>query len=108
MLVCSDDKLDELKKQKGKPFWYDGFCENLSDETVLNTNAPLQLELKNLSKISLQTWGFGCHLMWEDMQPCMARWYVNGYFCEAIRGEDHVSKYSKTNSCKETLWDEKG
>ena len=46
---CSDSKLDELKKESikdGKPFKYDGFCETLSDETVLNTNAPFTVRIK--------------------------------------------------------------
>lgn len=46
---CSDEKLDELKeiaKKDGKEFSYDGFCENLSDETVLNINAPFTVRIK--------------------------------------------------------------
>ena len=46
---CSDTKLDELKEESikdGKPFRYDGFCETLSDETVLNTNAPFTVRIK--------------------------------------------------------------
>ena len=46
---CSDTKLDELKEESiknGKPFKYDGFCETLSDETVLNTNAPFTVRIK--------------------------------------------------------------
>jgi glutamyl-tRNA synthetase len=46
---CSDDKLNELKEEaqlEGKLFSYDGFCETLSDETVLNTNAPFTVRIK--------------------------------------------------------------
>lgn len=46
---CSEDKINELKqeaKKEGKPFKYDGFCETLSDETVLNTNAPFVIRMK--------------------------------------------------------------
>lgn len=46
---CSDSKLDELKEESikdGKTFVYDGFCETLSDETVLNTNAPFTVRIK--------------------------------------------------------------
>jgi glutamyl-tRNA synthetase len=46
---CSDAKLEEIKEElekEGKPFRYDGFCENLSDETVLNCNAPFTVRLK--------------------------------------------------------------
>lgn len=46
---CSDSKLDELKEESiknGKTFAYDGFCETLSDDTVLNTNAPFTVRIK--------------------------------------------------------------
>ena len=46
---CSEDKLEELKEEaqtQGKIFAYDGFCETLSDETVLNTNAPFTIRIK--------------------------------------------------------------
>ncbi|PLY06596.1 MAG: glutamate--tRNA ligase [Arcobacter sp.] len=47
---CGDEKLNELKEKAekdGKPFTYDGFCETLSDETVLNVNAPFTVRIKN-------------------------------------------------------------
>ena len=46
---CSDGKLNELKekaKTEGKKAEYDGFCETLSNETVLNTNAPFTVRIK--------------------------------------------------------------
>lgn len=46
---CSSDKINELKeeaKKEGRPYSYDGFCETLSDETVLNTNAPFCIRIK--------------------------------------------------------------
>ena len=46
---CSDSKLDELKEESiknGKTVAYDGFCETLSDETILNTNAPFTIRIK--------------------------------------------------------------
>ncbi|XOB60690.1 glutamate--tRNA ligase [Campylobacterota bacterium DY0563] len=46
---CSDEKIEELKqkaKEKGKTYSYDGFCETLSDETVLNCNAPFTVRIK--------------------------------------------------------------
>lgn len=46
---CSDSKLNELKEESiksGKIPSYDGFCETLSDETVLNTNAPFTIRIK--------------------------------------------------------------
>ncbi len=46
---CSDEKLDELKdeaKKEGKLYAYDGFCSTLSDETVLNCNAPFTVRIE--------------------------------------------------------------
>ncbi|WP_320034009.1 glutamate--tRNA ligase [Halarcobacter sp.] len=46
---CSDEKIEELKqkaKEKGKIYSYDGFCETLSDETVLNCNAAFTVRIK--------------------------------------------------------------
>jgi glutamyl-tRNA synthetase len=46
---CSDEKLQELKeeaKKAGKPYSYDGFCSTLSDETVLNCNAPFTVRIQ--------------------------------------------------------------
>lgn len=46
---CGDEKLNELEekaKSKGKVFSYDGFCQTLSDETVLNCNAPFTVRIK--------------------------------------------------------------
>ena len=46
---CSDEKLEELKqkaKEKGKTYSYDGFCSTLSDETVLNCNAPFTVRIQ--------------------------------------------------------------
>ena len=45
---CGDVKLEELRqeaKKKNKPFEYDGFCEKLSSELVLNTNAPFTVRI---------------------------------------------------------------
>ena len=50
---CSDSKLDELREESikdGNPFRYDGFCETLSDDTVLNTNAPFTVRIKEPEK----------------------------------------------------------
>lgn len=46
---CSEEKLNELKeeaKKANKPIRYDGFCSTLSDETVLNCNAPFTVRIK--------------------------------------------------------------
>lgn len=45
---CSDEKLEELKDEaqvNNKPYHYDGFCATLSDETVLNVNAPFTVRI---------------------------------------------------------------
>lgn len=50
---CGEGKLKELEeeaKKQGKVFEYDGFCENLSDELVLNTNAPFTVRIKKPSE----------------------------------------------------------
>ncbi len=46
---CSDEKLEELKVEaiaKNETPHYDGFCATLSDETVLNTNAPFTVRIQ--------------------------------------------------------------
>jgi glutamyl-tRNA synthetase len=46
---CSDNKLQELQqeaKKANKPYSYDGFCSTLSDETVLNVNAPFTIRIQ--------------------------------------------------------------
>ena len=46
---CGDEKLEELKQkanEEGREFSYDGFCETLSDDLVLNTNAPFTVRIK--------------------------------------------------------------
>ena len=50
---CGDEKLEELKQkaeEKGKVYSYDGFCSTLSDETVLNCNAPFTVRMKKPEK----------------------------------------------------------
>ncbi|WP_375723801.1 glutamate--tRNA ligase [Arcobacter sp. KX21116] len=50
---CSDEKLKEISakcKEEGKVISYDGFCETLSDETVLNCNAPFTVRIKKPEK----------------------------------------------------------
>ena len=45
---CGDAKLKELEdeaKENGKPFVYDGFCQTLSDEAVLEVNAPFTVRI---------------------------------------------------------------
>ncbi|MAD42393.1 MAG: glutamate--tRNA ligase [Arcobacter sp.] len=45
---CGDAKLKELEeeaKAKNKPFVYDGFCATLSDEAILEVNAPFTVRI---------------------------------------------------------------
>ena len=46
---CSDEKIKQLKqeaKKNNKSYEYDGFCQKLSDETVLNVNSPFIIRIK--------------------------------------------------------------
>lgn len=119
---CSDDKLEELKEKsikEGKAFRYDGFCENLSDELVLNTNAPFTVRIKkpehnikftDLLKGSFDYAPFDVDsfiLLRQDKTP------TYNYACSVddmimdisvvIRGEDHVSNTPKQVHIRESL-----
>lgn len=53
---CSKEKLDELKEEslsKKLAFSYDGFCATLSDETILNCNAPFTVRI-NIPKSKIK------------------------------------------------------
>lgn len=50
---CGDAKLEELKQEaikNNKPYRYDGFCETLSDEAVLEVNSPFTVRIKSFDK----------------------------------------------------------
>lgn len=119
---CSDDKLLELKEEsikKGIAFRYDGFCETLSDETVLNTNAPFTVRLKkpdhNIKFTDLLKGDFeyapfdvdSFIILRQDKTP------TYNYACSVddmlmdismvIRGEDHVSNTPKQIHIRESL-----
>ena len=119
---CSDDKLNELKEEvikNGKVFIYDGFCENLSDETVLNTNAPFTVRIKkpeqNIKFIDLLKGSFeytpfdvdSFIILRQDKRP------TYNYACAiddmlmdisvVIRGEDHVSNTPKQIHIRNSL-----
>ena len=119
---CSDTKLDELKEESikdGKPFRYDGFCETLSDETVLNTNAPFTVRIKkpehNIKFTDLLKGDFeyapfdvdSFIILRQDKTP------TYNYACSVddmlmdismvIRGEDHVSNTPKQIHIRESL-----
>ena len=119
---CSDRKLEELKEEsikKGIAFRYDGFCETLSDETVLNTNAPFTVRLKkpdhNIKFTDLLKGDFeyapfdvdSFIILRQDKTP------TYNYACSVddmlmdismvIRGEDHVSNTPKQIHIRESL-----
>lgn len=123
---CSDSKLEELKEEsikKGIAFRYDGFCETLSDETVLNTNAPFTVRLKkpdhNIKFTDLLKGDFeyapfdvdSFIILRQDKTP------TYNYACSVddmlmdismvIRGEDHVSNTPKQIHIRESLGYEK-
>ena len=93
---CSDSKLEELKEEsikKGIPFRYYGFCENLSDETVLNTNAPFDVDsFIILRQDKTPTYNYACSV--DDMLMDISM---------VIRGEDHVSNTPKQIHIRESL-----
>ena len=119
---CSDEKLDELREESiknGKPFRYDGFCETLSDELVLNTNAPFTVRIKkpehNIKFTDLLKGDFDYApfdvdsfiILRQDKTP------TYNYACAVddmimdisivIRGEDHVSNTPKQIHIRESL-----
>ena len=123
---CSDEKLDELRQKaesEKKPFRYDDFCENLSDETVLNTNAPFTVRIKrpeqnikftDLLKGSFDYAPFDVDsfiILRQDKTP------TYNYACAVddmlmdisvvIRGEDHVSNTPKQIHIRNSLGYEK-
>ncbi|RBQ29962.1 glutamate--tRNA ligase [Aliarcobacter vitoriensis] len=119
---CSDEKLEELKEEsikKGIPFRYDNFCENLSDETVLNTNAPFTVRLKkpeqNIKFTDILKGDFDYApfdidsfiILRQDKTP------TYNYACSVddmlmdismvIRGEDHISNTPKQIHIRNSL-----
>ncbi|MDK2041342.1 glutamate--tRNA ligase [Aliarcobacter butzleri] len=119
---CSDEKLEELREEsikKGIPFRYDGFCENLSDEAVLNVNAPFTVRLKkpdhNIKFTDLLKGDFDYApfdidsfiILRQDKTP------TYNYACSVddmlmdisivIRGEDHVSNTPKQIHIRDSL-----
>ncbi|MFA7084171.1 MAG: glutamate--tRNA ligase [Arcobacteraceae bacterium] len=111
---CSDEKLEELReeaKANSKPYRYDGFCATLSDEAVLNTNAPFTVRIalpeKNIAFKDLLKGEFDYEpfdvdafiILRHDKTP------TYNYACAVddmlydistvIRGEDHLSNTPK-------------
>jgi glutamyl-tRNA synthetase len=119
---CSDSKLDELKEESiknGKTFAYDGFCETLSDETILNTNAPFTIRIKkpehNIKFSDLLKGKFDCTpddvdsfiILRQDKTP------TYNYACAIddmitdistiIRSDEHISDTAKQIFIRESL-----
>ncbi|MBQ3166759.1 glutamate--tRNA ligase [Campylobacter sp.] len=122
LCFCDDETL-EAKRQEaaenGKAYRYDGSCENLSDDEVLNNPRPAALRLKapkttqkfidkikgeivfepeNIDSFVLlradktPTYNFACAI--DDMLEGVTM---------IIRGEDHVSNTPKQNLIREAL-----
>jgi len=111
---CSDNWLDKQREQarvEKKPFGYDGHCENLKDDVVLNTEAPFTVRVKKpkdsikftdlvkgnfdykpfdvdslviLKQDKTPTYNYACAL--DDMVYDIST---------VIRGEDHISDTPK-------------
>ena len=119
---CSDSKLDELKEESiknGKIVAYDGFCETLSDETILNTNAPFTIRIKkpehNIKFSDLLKGKFNCTpddvdsfiILRQDKTP------TYNYACAIddmitdistiIRSDEHISDTAKQIFIRESL-----
>lgn len=119
---CSDEALEkdkEILKSEGKPYRYSGFCENLSDETVINCDAPSTVRLKKpkhsisfkdivkgdftykpfdvdsfviLRTDKTPTYNFACAV--DDMLTNIST---------VIRGEDHLSNTPKQIHIREQI-----
>lgn len=119
---CSDNWLDKQRtqaKENKKPFRYDGACENLQDDVVLNTEAPFTVRLKkpeeNIKFTDLVKGDFDYNpfdvdsfvILRQDKTP------TYNYACSVddmvydistvIRGEDHISNTPKQIHIRESL-----
>lgn len=119
---CSDEALEkdrEELKAAGKPYRYSSFCENLSDETVMNCDAPSTVRIKKpthdisfkdvvkgeftykpfdvdsfviLRTNKTPTYNFACAV--DDMLMNIST---------VIRGEDHLSNTPKQIHIREQI-----
>jgi len=124
---CSDDWLNKQKEQAAadkKPFRYDGHCENLKDDVVLNTEAPFTVRIKKpndnilftdlingdfdykpfdvesfviLKQDKTPTYNYACAL--DDMVYDIST---------VIRSEDHISNTPKQIHIRNLLGYDKG
>jgi len=119
---CSETRLNRLKEdsiKKGIPFRYDEFCTTLTDETVLNTQAPFTIRLKkpkhNIKFTDILKGDFDYApfdidtfiILRQDKTP------TYNYACSVddmlmdisivIRGEDHISNTPKQIHIRQSL-----
>ncbi|MEE3704385.1 glutamate--tRNA ligase [Campylobacter sp. CX2-8023-23] len=122
LCFCDDETLDKKRQEaveNGVAYRYDGSCENLSDEEILNNPRPAAIRLKSpkttqkfVDKIKGEivfepenidsfvllradktpTYNFACAI--DDMLEGVTM---------IIRGEDHVSNTPKQNLIREAL-----
>ncbi|OUR71391.1 glutamate--tRNA ligase [Arcobacter sp. 31_11_sub10_T18] len=123
---CSDDWLNKQKEQAKidkKYFTYDGHCESLSDDVILNTEAPFTIRikkpLKNIKFTDLIRGGFDYRpldvdsfvILEQDKTP------TYNYACAVddmvydistvIRDENHISNTPKQIQIRNSLGYEK-
>lgn len=119
---CSEEELEAKKqaaKDAGEAYRYDGHCEHLSDEEVLNCEKPFTIRLKKpdhalefidaiKGRIAFEPQNIDSFvIMRADKTPT----YNFACACDdmmqdvsfVIRGEDHVSNTPKQNWIRESL-----
>ena len=119
---CSEEEL-EVKKQAakdaGEAYRYDGHCEHLSDEEVLNCEKPFTIRLKKPDHALEFTDAIKGRITFEPqnidsfviMRADKTPTYNFACACDdmtqgvsfVIRGEDHVSNTPKQNWIRESL-----
>lgn len=111
---CGDEKLEELKEKakiEGKPFRYDGFCENLSDEAILEVTAPFTVRIKKPEENNTDFDVDSFIILRQDKTP------TYNYACAVddmlmdistvIRDEEHISNTPKQIHIRNSLGYEK-
>ena len=119
---CSEEELEAKKqaaKDAGEAYRYDGHCEHLSDEEVLNCEKPFTIRLKKpdhaleftdaiKGRITFEPQNIDSFvIMRADKTPtynfaCACDDMMQGVSF-VIRGEDHVSNTPKQNWIRESL-----
>jgi len=119
---CSEEELEAKKqaaKDAGEAYRYDGHCEHLSDEEVLNCEKPFTIRLKKpdhaleftdaiKGRIAFEPQNIDSFvIMRADKTPtynfaCACDDMMQGVSF-VIRGEDHVSNTPKQNWIRQSL-----